>query len=487
MITVRTGTALFVVMLMAAAAGARTITPSDTLVATVRATVEESRFGSSLAAGDLDGDGRIELVVGAPGLSSVGGAPLAGAVYVLSRPFPAVPDAPFVRSGSERDQFGAAVIVDDLTGDGLDDLIVSAPGASPRGRAAAGAVNIWFGPVDSPRDPDVTVEGALPGDRFGVALLVADVTNDTHADLIVAAPRGGSPDRVGFGTVSIIPGRTLAALSGPVGIADIAAATVRGDARGDALSAVTSGDLDGDGLLELIVGAPHADGDDYDFVDAGRVGVFTLEPDVSDTLLLSEGAALVDGPDARGFLGAALAAADLTGDGNDELIIGAPTGGSKRYGGLVSGQAYLLFGSEEGLPVRTKLAESDPTRFYSHRWQLLGAAVAAEDLDGDRTGDLVLGAPFLPCDGEETRCGGVFYYRGSLRSVVAAKAGSADRAEMVFLGELPDGGAGGALATADLNGDGGSELIVGAPEAASLDEGPRAGAVHVIDSAAFVR
>ncbi len=483
----KAGRVIVALLLTTGISTARTLSPADTLGPTLRAGFAEGRFGSAIAVGDVDGDGHPDLVVGAPGTSTETGEALGGAVYVLDVSLDHEGLSPFARGEGPRDQLGAAVVVRDLDGDGIDDLIATAPGASPGERTAAGVVRVWLGPLRDADEAALVIEGERPGDRFGASALVVDVDGDGSAELLVAAPRGGAPDRIGFGTVSVIPWTALADLSGRVSAGEVAVVTIRGDEKGDALSALASGDIDGDGMAEIIVGAPHADGRDYDFVDAGKVGIFRLRGELPDTLLFSDAATLIHGAHARGFLGAALATGDVTGDGIDELVMGAPTAGEKGDGGEVSGHAFVLFGEPEGPPLEIFLAESDIPRAHSERWELFGAAVAADDVDGDRTADLLFGAPFLSCDGGDTRCGGVFIYRGSLRSVVAAKTGPADRADALLVGTLEDGAAGSAVIVADVTGDGRADLVVGAPEAPSPEGEPRAGAVYVIDAAALTR
>lgn len=212
---------------------------------------ELESLGESLAVlGDVNGDGAMDVAVGAPGAASAGRG--TGAVRILSGRDGRVWRALQGRGGGDR--FGASLAAaGDVDGDGVGDLLVGAPG-DDRGGDAAGAVLLWSG-AGRGSDPLLTLTGALPGDEFGHAVAApGDVDGDGVPDLAAAAFQmfngGAGSVRVASGA----DGRPLAHWSGR-------AAGVR---FGDALEGV--GDVDGDGLPDLAVGAP------YD--ESGRVLVY---------------------------------------------------------------------------------------------------------------------------------------------------------------------------------------------------------------------
>jgi hypothetical protein len=181
------------------------------------------RFGASLAAGDLDGDGFDELIVGAPGdeVSGVLGAGL----------WIALPGTPGGLTGTGStlwhtdvaslglgtgDALATSLVVGDVDGDGFGDVIAGAPGRTVDGAADAGAVLVVPG---GPAGPDVVGvwvvdQGPLPdvspeaGDGFGGSVTVGDHDADGFGDLAVGAP-GEAIGSVVAGMVSVIPGGPL--------------------------------------------------------------------------------------------------------------------------------------------------------------------------------------------------------------------------------------------------------------------------------------
>lgn len=220
-------------------------------------------LGTSLADGDFDGDGIGDLVAGA---AYAGGT---GAVYVLLGPIDgdlSTDDAWATLTSPGSDRLGADVDADDLDGDGLDDLVVSAPEATP-GDIATGA--LWWirGSDLADGDPAQLSAGSLRGqaaDDLCCAVSVGDVDQDEVGDMLVGAPGHNG-------------GAGMAALFyGPIeGAADLSQApfTVVGQNRSGATGyAVLLADVAGDDHLDLIIGAPLESlvGEDF----GGAIGLF---------------------------------------------------------------------------------------------------------------------------------------------------------------------------------------------------------------------
>ncbi len=338
-------------------------------------------LGASLTAGDFDGDGVLDLVIGAP-LHDEGAELDAGAAMILrGGPDGAIRPADTGglveledptssalyrlitgRHGSTGDAsgslFGYAMASADLDGDGLDDLIVSAPKESSAGTLSGGAVYIFpgsslgweAGVTDSVTELDHRVlRGSRPDSFLGVTLAVGDVDLDGVPDLLIGAAAGGGnahgEAHVLFGApglFAMIP--VDQDVDSAAGAPDNPLLSLRVDASSSSLrglgGALASVDLDDDGLPELAIsvgrlgsevpprGVLLIRGAD---IAAFRAGGGT--PDPTTTGLLLEGR----GADA---FGATLLARDVSGDGRPDLLIGAPqtTGdasSSPQWGGAV--------------------------------------------------------------------------------------------------------------------------------------------------------
>ena len=321
---------------------------------------------SSLApAGDVDGDGVVDLLVGAQG---------SGVAYLLTDPVGggSLADAQAIVRGS--DKLGSAVsTAGDLDGDGLSEFVVGASGYD-----ATGVAFVFGG--GSSGELAVTDGYALSGeaddDHAGATVGGGhDLDGDGYGDLVVGAP-GHDADGTDAGVLYIV--------SGPVtGDLDLGDTTrIRGAASYDELSVFALGDADGDGQADLLVGSP---GDDAPDTDSGAIylgsGPFTGDLALDDLRRLAgQGSALGAGTSVA-FLG------DLDGDGGEEMLAGGP-GGATAEG--LTGVAYFF----QDPFTHTNLSDEALVITGDGVNGRFGAAVsAAGDVDGDGTPDLLMSAP----------------------------------------------------------------------------------------------
>ncbi|RMB12365.1 FG-GAP repeat protein [Eilatimonas milleporae] len=380
------------------------------------------RSGWSVSgAGDVNGDGFDDILIGAP-YARAGVERFAGKTYVLygrADGFDASVDlgaqVSVLNGAGLRDWSGWSVSgAGDVNGDGFDDIIVGAPGGGTD-YSYAGETYIVFGGEGGFDDPfDLS---ALDGDNGFVLSGVSrfdysgwsvsdagDVNGDGFDDVIIGLNNtdpGGS-DSAGEGYVvfgragGFDPRIDLASLDGETGFA------LTGVEAGDEIRFAVSGagDVNGDGLDDVIVGALGADPNGIEnageaYVVFGRAGGFaaTVDPralDGTDGFVLEGGAAL----DYAGYV--VSGAGDVNGDGFDDLIVGAP-GGDAGYGESV-GKSHVVFGKASGFDARLDLSTIEAGDGFA----LVGAGAndysglsvsGAGDVNGDGFDDLIVGAP----------------------------------------------------------------------------------------------
>ncbi len=347
---------------------------------TLQINVAGARFGASVStAGDVDGDGYADVVVGAP---NAGGT---GRVYVYMGSPPGLNPAPaLILTGTAGSEFGASVMTaGDVNSDGYADLIIGAPGTD--------GCQVHLGSISGLiATPHINFTAPQPGSRFGHAVSTAgDVNGDGYSDVIIGAPLF-SNGQVDEGAAFVYHGSD----SGLVDVADRQLElNVAGSNMGVSVAGV--GDVNGDGYDEVALGGDlHSAGQ----LNEGRVTIYRGAP-TGITTVLNNFFSNVDG--AR--LGFSVAeAGDVNGDGYADVVAGAPFITQTLN---EQGRIYLWLGSPTGLGNQRIITGSTPDARLG--WSVTGGG----DLDGDGYSDLLAAAPFdSPALLEE---GSVFWHEGN--------------------------------------------------------------------------
>ena len=411
--------------------------PSADAVAdlTLTGEVANDQFGFSVSgAGDVNGDGYADVIVGAS-FNDAGGSN-AGRAYVYYGGPSADAVADLTLTGeSAGDRLGFSVSgAGDVDGDGFADVVVGAS-FNDAGGSNAGRAYVYYGGPLADAVADLTLTGEAAGDRLGVSVSGAgDVDGDGYADVIVGANQndaGGSN-----------AGRAYVYYGGPSADA-VADLTLTGEAAGDRLGVSVSGagDVDGDGYADVIVGANQNDSGGS---NAGRAYVYYGGPSadaVADLTLTGETADDRFGDPVSG-------AGDLNGDGFADVVVGA---WRNDVGGSDAGRAYIYFGGPSPNTVADIILTGEAAGYFFGR-----SVSSAGDLDGDGLPDLIVGAESANT-ANGTNSGAVYVFSNAMTGEGILQWRASGEASGDLLGRSVSG-------AGDVNGDGHADVILGAPE-----------------------
>ena len=432
---------------------------------------QDDSLGSAIAVGDVNGDGIDDLAVGAP----YGGGRVTnydyeysvgdGRVYIIfgkQTGFAANVDVGsldgndgFALGGIDaQDNLGTAIAsAGDINGDGFDDLAISAAGAGQTitnddGYSYSdrrGETFIVFGKNNFSSQINLAlldgsdgfkIEGKNASDRLGYDLSNAgDINGDGFDDLVLGTPLAGEPldspysygdsDRRGeayviFGSDNGFNSNLdLDNLNGSNGF------TVAGVNLEDRLGSAVSnaGDINGDGIDDLILGAQNASQTgEYTFEGGGYV-IFgkntAFDADFDLTTLNGSNGFSIPGLNLDDNLGNAVSVGDIDGDGIDDLSIGANTAGQTLNDGSGfeysdrRGETYILYGKNNGFSAEIDLDSLNFTEGAEiagiSRADTFGSALSSGgDINNDGINDLVISAPDVDLSGSYTREGEIY-------------------------------------------------------------------------------
>jgi hypothetical protein len=397
-----------------------------------------AQYGCSVAtAGDVNGDGFSDVIVGAQSFDN--GQTDEGRAYVYHG-FAAGLSATAnwtAESNQATAFFGNSVsTAGDMNGDGYSDVIVGAP-YFDNGLTDAGKVYVYFGSASGlSASPDWTTDGSISSMKLGFCVSTAgDVNGDGYCDVILGAPflsNGESSE----GRVYVFAGSSSGS------IFQIWWKESNQANANFGYSVSTAGDVNGDGFSDVIVGAPNSI---YNPTDVGKAFVFCGS--ASGLSTSANWTFQNDQLDAN-YGTSVSTAGDVNGDGYSDVIVGAPY---YKLGQYYHGKVYAYYGSASGLSA-------------SENWALIsdigsaqfGRSVSdAGDVNGDGFSDVIVGAPYYY--GGQYYEGWAFAYYGSASGLnTSANWFAKSYQETSFFGE--------SVSTAgDVNGDGYGDVIIGAP------------------------
>ncbi len=407
---------------------------------------EGAEYGSSIStAGDVNGDGFADIIIGAPMWED--GETEEGAAWIHHGSYSGVNDVPvrYLQGNIDYAHFGTSVaFAGDVNNDWYSDVIIGAS-LYNNGQSGEGRVFVYHGSLNGiGATENWTAESNQINAGLGGSVSTAgDVNRDGFADIIVGAEfysNGEMREGMAFIWHGSADGVNEDVVGTPANAVWTGEINLEYAFYGKEVS--TAGDVNGDGYSDVIVGTSAYPGGILP--ETGAVWIYYG----SDTGVSESWAVQKVGPQENDHFGESIAmAGDVNGDGYSDVIVGAPNYTSV---GEQDGQAYLWYGHSNGIgPVRDWDAEGNAE--FAH----FGASVAtAGDVNGDGYSEIIIaasGSIYIPTPGN------VYVYQGGPEkpAETASWSKASNKVGALFGRSVSTAG--------DVNGDGYSDIIVGAP------------------------
>jgi hypothetical protein len=460
--------------------------------------------GSSVSsAGDFNGDGFDDFLIGAPGGDRpTENLPLSGETYIIfgGPRFPKTIDLgnlgtagiTIFGAGSGNLIGNTVSGVGDVNNDGFDDIVIG-------GRSIQRARIIFGGPalpatIDL-ASPGVPIVSFVPADSFDLTISMSgagDVNNDGFDDLLIGAFEADAAGnaKIDAGETYLIFGAASLPATIDLGSLGAGGTTIFGAEAGDqsGTSVSAAGDVNDDGFDDFLIGAPFASGPGNIETSAGEtyliLGAASFPASI-DLAVPGSVALTILGADAMDFSGTAVSdAGDVNRDGFPDILIGAPGADGAGKGNTDTGESYIVFGAIS-LPASIDLANLGSAGVV-----LLGAKTSAKsgtavsgvgDLNGDGFADVIVGAPLATAGTNKIEGGESHVVFGGATLPASVDLSNLGTAGFAIVGASTGEQSGSSVSRAgDINGDGFDDLIVGAARADPAGVGRDGGRSYVL-------
>jgi hypothetical protein len=495
---------------------------------------------SSLATGDVNGDNVDDLIIGASyaGFITVNRS-MCGEVYVIygdmnltgydyinlnstNNSFTPYHHDIIIYGAEADDNAGTSVAALDLNGDNIDDIVIGARGADGLNntRNSCGEVHIIFGKSNLPELIDLNTTNAslvhsdheIYGpdlyDQLGESIDVGNVDGDNYEDLLLGVYSGfGKNNQAPLaGEAYVVFGNSTGSFGDYTDLnTSVEDLVIYGnDTMDSAAKSVCLGDLDDDGLDDIIISAPESSGYNNSNVSVGEV--YIIYGDTRDNLnktgttkrewdLNTEPAnVILWGLNKTETLGSSLAVGNIDNDNYNDILIGVVDGaGPPGSGKTNTGKVYLYYGTPRATEdsVNVNLTYDNVTMIFGAEIQDgTGYEVASADLDNDNFSDIIIAAPSGDSIGNQRIDGGDVYViygmdRATLGDVIDLNyfdnTYSTKHYDKVIFGRRFNDELGRAMVINDINNDGRLDLNLVAPKGDGYNLKPyNTGNIHVI-------